>query len=65
MARGGGKRAADRVAERLFEAGCRYAFGMPGGEILTVIDALARQASSSFSPSMRTARVSWPKESPV
>ncbi len=33
-------RAADVVAKRLYEAGCRYAFGMPGGEVLTLIDAL-------------------------
>ena len=33
-------RAADLVAKRLYEAGCRYAFGMPGGEVLTIIDAL-------------------------
>ncbi|RLJ41487.1 acetolactate synthase-1/2/3 large subunit [Litoreibacter meonggei] len=36
------KRAADLLAERLFEAGCRYAFGMPGGEVLTLIDALKK-----------------------
>ena len=36
------KRAADLVAERLFEAGCRYAFGIPGGEVLTIVDALHR-----------------------
>jgi acetolactate synthase-1/2/3 large subunit len=35
-------RAADLVARRLFEAGCRYAFGMPGGEVLTIIDALEK-----------------------
>ncbi len=33
-------RAADLVAKRLYEAGCRHAFGMPGGEVLTIIDAL-------------------------
>ncbi|SDW60018.1 acetolactate synthase-1/2/3 large subunit [Ruegeria halocynthiae] len=33
-------RAADLLAQRLFEAGCRHAFGMPGGEVLTLIDAL-------------------------
>ena len=33
-------RAADRLARRLAEAGCRYAFGIPGGEVLTLIDAL-------------------------
>lgn len=33
-------RAADLVARRLHEAGCRYAFGMPGGEVLTLVDAL-------------------------
>ncbi|MDZ7710186.1 MAG: thiamine pyrophosphate-binding protein [Roseovarius sp.] len=35
-------RAADHLARRLAEAGCRHAFGMPGGEVLTVMDALAR-----------------------
>ncbi len=35
-------RAADLVARRLFEAGCRHAFGMPGGEVLTIVDALER-----------------------
>lgn len=34
-------RAADRLARRLAEAGCSYAFGIPGGEVLTLIDALA------------------------
>lgn len=33
-------RAADALARRLFDAGCRVAFGMPGGEVLTMIDAL-------------------------
>ncbi len=33
-------RAADLLARRLAEAGCRQAFGMPGGEVLTLVDAL-------------------------
>jgi acetolactate synthase-1/2/3 large subunit len=33
-------RAADALARRLRAAGCRRAFGMPGGEVLTLIDAL-------------------------
>lgn len=33
-------RAADILARRLYEAGCRHAFGMPGGEVLTLVDAL-------------------------
>ena len=33
-------RAADVLARRLFKAGCRHAFGMPGGEVLTLVDAL-------------------------
>lgn len=33
-------RAADVLARRLYAAGCRYAFGLPGGEVLTLIDAL-------------------------
>ena len=35
-------RAADVVARRLFKAGCRHAFGMPGGEVLTLVDALEK-----------------------
>ncbi|MFQ6551802.1 thiamine pyrophosphate-binding protein [Aestuariibius insulae] len=34
--------AADVLARRLYEAGCRHAFGMPGGEVLTIVDALTR-----------------------
>ena len=33
-------RAADALARRLYAAGCRTAFGMPGGEVLTLVDAL-------------------------
>lgn len=33
---------ADVIARRLYQAGCRHAFGIPGGEVLTMIDALAR-----------------------
>ncbi|MGC1489073.1 MAG: thiamine pyrophosphate-binding protein, partial [Albidovulum sp.] len=40
-------RAADVLARRLYAAGCRYAFGMPGGEVLTLIDAL-EQAGITF-----------------
>ncbi|MBM7066131.1 thiamine pyrophosphate-binding protein [Actibacterium sp. 188UL27-1] len=35
-------RAADILAARLYRAGCRYAFGMAGGEVLTLIDALEK-----------------------
>ncbi len=35
-------RAADVLARRLAEAGVRRAWGMPGGEVLTLIDALER-----------------------
>lgn len=35
-------RGADLVARRLFKAGCRFAFGIPGGEVLTLMDALAK-----------------------
>ena len=34
--------AADVIAERLHTAGVRHAFGIPGGEVLTLIDALER-----------------------
>ena len=33
-------RTADILARRLHDAGCRHAFGMPGGEVLTLLDAL-------------------------
>ncbi|MCB2102121.1 MAG: thiamine pyrophosphate-binding protein, partial [Rhodobacterales bacterium] len=33
--------AAAIIAQRLALAGCRHAFGVPGGEVLTLIDALA------------------------
>jgi len=33
---------ADILARRLFDAGIRHAFGMPGGEVLSIIDALRR-----------------------
>ncbi len=35
-------RAADRLARRLADAGVRFAFGIPGGEVLTLMDALER-----------------------
>jgi len=34
--------AADLIARRLYEAGCRHAFGIPGGEVLALTDALDR-----------------------
>ncbi|MGV6802647.1 MAG: thiamine pyrophosphate-binding protein [Ruegeria sp.] len=40
-------RAADHLAQRLYDAGCRHAFGMPGGEVLTLVDAL-EQAGITF-----------------
>jgi acetolactate synthase I/II/III large subunit len=36
------KRSADIIGERLYAAGVRYAFGVPGGEVLTLIDGLER-----------------------
>jgi acetolactate synthase-1/2/3 large subunit len=33
---------ADIIARRLHAAGCRYAFGIPGGEVLVLMDALKR-----------------------
>ncbi|MGF1657990.1 MAG: thiamine pyrophosphate-binding protein [Rubrimonas sp.] len=35
-------RAVDLVAARLAAAGCRFAFGLPGGEVLAMLDALDR-----------------------
>lgn len=37
-----GFNATDVLAMRLYEAGCRHAFGMPGGEVLTLIASLER-----------------------
>ena len=34
--------ASDVIARTLKEVGCRYAFGIPGGEVIHLIDALAR-----------------------
>ena len=34
--------AAEVIAERLYQAGCRHAFGIPGGEVLALMDALDR-----------------------
>mgnify|MGYP003663850287 CR=1 FL=1 len=28
---------ADLIAQRLFDAGCRHAFGIPGGEVLSLM----------------------------
>ena len=33
---------ADLIAQRLARAGCRHAFGIPGGEVLAIMDALDR-----------------------
>ena len=33
---------ADLIARRLAAAGCRHAFGIPGGEVLAIMDALER-----------------------
>ncbi|MEL6126566.1 MAG: thiamine pyrophosphate-binding protein, partial [Pseudomonadota bacterium] len=33
---------ADIIAQRLYAEGVRHAFGVPGGEVLTIIDALER-----------------------
>ncbi len=34
--------AADIIAQRLYAAGCRFAFGIPGGEVIAMVDALER-----------------------
>ena len=44
--RGGGLRTADIVARRLHQAGVRAAFGVPGGEVLTLIDGLEKAGIS-------------------
>ena len=40
------KRAADIIANTLYQAGCRHAFGIPGGEVLTMMDALEKAGLS-------------------
>lgn len=35
-------RGADVIAQRLARVGCRFAFGIPGGEVLALVDALSR-----------------------
>ncbi len=35
-------RAVDVIARRLYDAGCRYAFGIPGGEVIAMMDALQK-----------------------
>lgn len=34
--------ASDIIARRLYDAGCRHAFGIPGGEVMVLMDALER-----------------------
>ncbi len=34
------KTAAEIIAKRLYDAGCRFAFGIPGGEVLALINAM-------------------------
>lgn len=34
--------ASEVIAERLYDAGCRHAFGIPGGEVLALMDAMDR-----------------------
>ncbi|HFC05508.1 MAG TPA: thiamine pyrophosphate-binding protein [Rhizobiales bacterium] len=34
--------ASDIIAQRLYDAGCRHAFGIPGGEVLVLMEALDR-----------------------
>lgn len=37
-----GQSASEVIAERLYDVGCRHAFGIPGGEVLAIMDALDR-----------------------
>ena len=53
-------RAADLVARRLYAAGCRLAFGMPGGEVLTLVDALERAGIATTPPAARRIGLPWP-----
>jgi len=38
--------AADVIAQRLYEAGCRHAFGIPGGEVLRLVKGLTENGIS-------------------
>jgi acetolactate synthase-1/2/3 large subunit len=54
-------RAADILARRLYDAGCRHAFGMPGGEVLTVVDALEAAGITFHLCKHENAAGSWRK----
>jgi len=34
--------AAEIIGQRLYDAGCRHAFGIPGGEVLYLMDGLEK-----------------------
>jgi acetolactate synthase I/II/III large subunit len=52
---------ADVIALRLHAAGVRHAFGIPGGEVLALIDALERAGIRFVLPGTRTPPASWPR----
>ena len=54
-------RAADALARRLYKAGCRVAFGMPGGEVLTLVDALETAGIQFVLAKHKIPQLSWPK----
>ncbi len=38
----------DVIAARLYAAGCRHAFGIPGGEVLAMMETLEHEVSEAF-----------------
>ena len=52
-------RTADIIGRRLYDAGVRFAFGIPGGEVLTLIDGLEKREYVLFYQSMKTRLVLW------
>lgn len=46
---------AQLIAKRLHEAGCKHAFGMPGGEVLALVDALGNLGIDFFLAKHETA----------
>ena len=51
--------AAQLVARRLYEAGCRHAFGIPGGEVLTLMEALKEYGRNTLPPNVEFSIKEW------
>jgi len=47
----------DLLARRLRDAGCRFAFGMPGGEVLTLSQSLENAGITFFDKTRKLRRI--------